>query len=55
MQMINPADSFGVRPVTEFFDDSLSINTNGVSYSPVNNRIYGVGDSGYVKYINPTT
>ncbi len=55
MQMINPADTKGTAPVSQFFDENLGIPTNAVCYSPFMNRIYGVGNNGYIKYIDPTT
>ena len=55
IQMINPADTYGVTPVGEFFQSGIVMYFNGVCYSPMNNRIYGVGDSGYITYIDPTT
>lgn len=55
MHMINPADEYGTRPMVEFYNPSVSMKTNGVCYSPVNNRIYGVGNDGYITYIDPTT
>jgi hypothetical protein len=64
-EMINPADSKGTVPVSAFYDNIQSLNgvavgsgsgkLNGVCYSPHMNRIYGVGDSGYIKYLDPTT
>ena len=54
-QMIHADDTRGQTEVAQFFDDNINIPHNGVVYSFVNNRIYGVGDDGYVKYINPTS
>jgi hypothetical protein len=55
--MINPADKSGLNgrqmPVT-WVSATNQINTNSVCFSPVNNRIYGVGDAGSIKYIQPT-
>lgn len=55
MQMINPADKKGITPVSQFFNENLGVLTNAVCYSPFMNRIYGVGNNGYIKYMDPTT
>lgn len=54
VQMINPADTKGIMPVARWKSFS-GIPNNDVCYSPVNNRIYGVGDAGAISYIDVTS
>jgi hypothetical protein len=70
-RMINPADNYSVTPVRDWnyidpyssgsslslswpSSDSLN-NFSEFCYSPVNNRIYGVGRQGRIIYIDVTT
>ena len=70
-KMINPADNYSTTPVRDWnyidpYSQGSSLDLNWPSsnslnnfsefcYSPVNNRIYGVGRQGRIIYIDVTT